>query len=241
MTMPFIRALRGSLLGGLLAFSAVAALAAAAYTPEERKLVDKLPDLFQSKCIEGATLENARETPERRAATAPLMDAMRGPNGTCACVSKEIMRHITPELIHRPDVSAQMNTFAVDAGTVCIARMMRTAFPPMCPEVMRKALSGRGLEVDMATYVPGLCQCVQKRMDALSPAELKPYLNAVVAGSGDANSRDAAIQHLPPAFERDIRECGVATANKIIDAQTSASKAATAEIAASEATPASAP
>jgi hypothetical protein len=42
------------------------------------------------------------------------------------------------------------------------------------------------------------------------------------------STRDVALQTLPAGFATDIRECGVATANRMIDAETAAANAATA-------------
>ena len=240
MTMSIARALRGPLAACLLAFSAMAVLAAAGYTPEERKLVDKLPQLFQAKCLEGATKAQL-EHPQDPAMSGPLMDAIRGPNGTCACVGSEVMRHISPELLHRPDVAQLMNGYTVDAGALCMARMVRSVFPTMCPAMMAKVMAkhASGMDTDGASYVPGMCQCVQRRMDALSPADLRPYMQALMAPANhDRSTDDVALQTLPAAFVTDVRECGVATANRMIDAETAAANAAAAT---SAAAPASAP
>lgn len=239
--MSIARALRGPLTACLLALSAVAVLAAAGYTPEERKLVDKLPALFQAKCLEGAESAERERPVGDKALSGPLMESMRGPNGTCACVSAEVMRHVTPELLHRADGGQLMTGYATDAGALCMARMVRSVFPIVCPTVMGKVLAKRttGMDTDTAPYVPGMCQCVQRRMDALSPADLRPYLQALMAPANhDRASNDVALQTLPAGFAKDIRECGVATANRIIDAETAAANAATAT---DPAAPASAP
>ena len=241
MTMSISRALRGSLLVCLLACSAVEALAAAGYTPEERKLVDKLPQLFQAKCLEGAARSRLEHTQDERVVMSPMMDAMRGPNGTCACVSAEVMRHITPEVIHRPDIGQLMNGYTADAGAVCLARMMRSVFPAVCPAMMSKVMARQaaGLDVDGKSYVPSICQCVEHRIDALSPADLRPYMQALMAGANqDRSMKDVAAQTLPPAFATDVRECGLAAANRMIDAETAAANAAAAT---DPAAPASAP
>ena len=229
MTMSIVRALRGSLLAGLLASTAMAVLAAASYTPEERKFVDKLPALFQAKCLEGATKAQQERAQDQQAATGPLMDAMRGPDGTCACVSAEIMRHITPEVVHRPDIGTLMTGFASDAGAICVARMMHTVFPAVCPAMMGKVLARHAstMDTDGSAYIPGLCQCVQRRMDALSPADLRPYMQALMAPANrDRSADDTALQTLPAGFAKDVRECGVAAANRIIDAETASANAA---------------
>ncbi len=231
MTMSIARALRGPLAACLLAFSAMAVLAAAGYTPEERKLVDRLPALFQAKCLEGAESAQLAHPLDDKALSGPLMDSMRGPDGTCACVSAEVMRHVTPELMHRPDAGQLMTGFATDAGAICMARMVRSVFPVVCPSVMGKVLAKRaaGLDTDVTAYVPGMCQCVQRRMDALSPADLRPYLQALMAPANrDSSTRDVALQTLPAGFAADIHECGVAAANRIVDAETAAANAATA-------------
>ena len=231
MTISIVRALRGSLLACLLASTAMAVLAAASYTPEERKLVDKLPQLFQAKCLEGMAKAQLDRPQYDKAVSEPLRDAMRGPNGTCACISSEVVRHVTPELLHRPDAGQLMNGFAADAGALCIARMMRSVFPAMCPAMMSKVIAkqANGLVPDSLAYVPGLCQCVQRRMDALSPADLRPYMQALMAPANhDRTTDDVALQTLPAAFKTDVRECGVATANRMIDAATAAASAAAA-------------
>jgi hypothetical protein len=228
MTISIVRALRGPLVVGLLAFSAMAVLAAAGYSPEERKLVDKLPQLFQAKCLEGATKAQLEHPQEDKALSGPLMDAMRGPNGTCACVSSEVMRHMTPEVLHRPDIEQFMSGLTADAGATCMARMVRSVFPTVCPAVLRKVMAKHtsGMDTDGTTYIPGMCQCVQRRMDALSPTDLRPYIQALMAPANrDRSSRDVALQTLPPAFATDLRECGVAAANRMVDAETAAANA----------------
>ena len=235
------RALRGPLLACLLASTAMVALAAAGYTPEERKLVDKLPQLFQAKCLEGATKAQLAQPPQDSSTAGPLMDAMRGPDGACACVSAEVMRHISPETLRRPDLGQLMTGYAADAGAVCIARMMHTVFPVVCPAMMSKSLARRaaGMDTDGAAFVPGVCQCIQRRMDALSPADLRPYMQALMSPANrDRSTTDVAMQTLPTAFSTDMRECGLAAANHMVDAETAAANAA---VAAGAAAPASTP
>jgi len=232
MTTSTLRALRGSLLAGLLALGAMAVLAAAGYSPEERKFVDRLPQLIESQCIAGATSSHLADAADSREATQAWLDAMRGPQGACACVSKEIMAHVTPELLHRSDLSAQVKALEVDAGAVCIARMVHTVFPTLCPTMMRKAFgpdAGGGANLDPSAYIPDLCQCILTRMDALTAPELRTYMQSMMAHppGRDQALGDAAIQALPDGFQRDVRECGYATLNRMMDDRTAGTKAAT--------------
>ncbi len=224
MSISAVRAWRDSLLAAVLALSAMAVLAAASYTPEERKFVDKLPQMFQSTCEQGVAKAQLEESAQTRAATSEWMKAISGPKGVCACVTQQVMTHVTPDLLHRRDVGQVMNGYVADAGATCMAQVMQTTFPAICPGMMARTLVSKG-QADAASYAPSLCQCLQTRINALSPAELRPYMQQLMAQ--DSTTGSARDVPLPAGFQRDVRECGYATANRIIDDRTAAAKAAT--------------
>ncbi len=235
MNMSWPRAWRDVLLAVALATTALTVLASASFTPDERKFVATLPALFQSQCEQGTANAQREQTPEARETTSDWVKAVSGPQGACACITAQVMAQITPELLRSRDGVERVTNLVADAGASCMASAMRTTFPAICPETMRRNLAGKGLD-DVDSYVPGLCRCMQVRIDALTPAQLRPYMRAIIAREvSPAASAPATPSPLPSSFDADMRECAYATANQIFDDQIAAAKAARAAAAASAA------
>lgn len=225
------RTTRSSLLAAVLGLATMAALAAATYTPEERKLVDKVPQMIEAGCLGQVEQSATKELPQ--------MQAMRGPNGVCACLGAEVKLRITPEVIRGPDVEQQVRTISRDANTVCVSRMMRASFRDACPSLMENGLAKYigGQDINTSKYVPSLCACAQRRMDALTPADVRLYMQALATFKGPAGTEPGLVQSLPPAFASDMRECGLKAVNQMIDTKTSAYRAQASAAAAATNTP----
>ncbi len=217
MTMPSLRACRDSLLAGMLALAAMAVLAAARFTPEERKFVDEMPALLEAKCQEGIERSLQEKSQAVRDAASESVKAMLGPQGTCACVIKRVMARMTPELLRRADAVELMKDYVANDSAECISTTLRTTFSTACPGLATALFTAKGLP-DVAPYMPGLCRCMQAHIDALPAAQLRPYLRAEIDRKVDQVASGPSPEPvLPPSLERDMRECRMATASRILE------------------------
>lgn len=217
MTMPSVRAWRDSLLAGVLALAAMAVLAAAHFTPEERKFVDEMPALLEARCQEGVERSLQEKSQAIRDAASDSVKAMLGPQGVCGCVVKRVMLRMTPELLRSPDAVERVKDYVANDSADCISTALRTSFPAVCPGLATALFAAKGLP-EAAPYIPELCRCVQARIDALPAAELRPYLRARIDRDADqVASGPSPAPALPPSLARDMRECHVATANRMLE------------------------